>query len=80
MLPFTPKAHAELKGKTIGEAFAYPVDTPIHKWAFGMLMNYKAEPWMDNEGIERPPSKLSLEFAVAAANWRRENNKEQPGE
>lgn len=76
-LPFAPKSHPGLKGKTIGEAFD---NEDTRKWAFGMLMNYKAEPWTDPEGTEHPPSKEAIAFEAAARQWRIENGKEQPGE
>lgn len=71
VLPFPPKDHPELKGKTIGEA----MDNPATKnWAFGMLMNFEAKPYNGKISHEA----AALEQAGYA--WRKENGKLKEGE
>ena len=73
ILPFAPKdpANAHYKGHTLSWLFEND-----SKYAFGLAMNYTAEPWVDREGIEREPSPESIAFEAACATWRQEHGKE----
>ena len=73
-LPFTPKDpdKKHLKGWTLG-AMMDSENEADRKYAFGLLMNYKAEPWTDKEGNIRPPSKESVAFAAACEQWRKDH-------
>jgi len=72
-LPYAPKQFPHMAGKTIGELFD---SEETRKYAFGLLMNYKAEPWTAKDGSVRQPNQTSIDFEAACRAWRVENGKE----
>lgn len=71
--PYKPKDtnKAHYKGKTLKELFELDP-----KWAFGIAMNFTAEPWKSDDGQEHQPSPAVVAFARVCEEWREKNRRQ----